>query len=106
MLWCCNIINIYNLTTFISIFNIDITYNKISEKNSSDSDEPTVVLPSKRTQKLNPNIQTTGGERRNIEIDDNDNSSDDESVRSCLLLCCVQIFICFLNKYFSFLSVE
>ncbi|XP_045457663.1 E3 ubiquitin-protein ligase RNF113A [Melitaea cinxia] len=47
------------------------------EKNSSDSDEPAVVLPTKRPQKANPNIQSTGGEKKQrVEI--NDNSSDDE----------------------------
>ncbi|CAH0716812.1 unnamed protein product, partial [Brenthis ino] len=48
------------------------------EKNSSDSDEPTVVLPTKRAQKANPNVQSTG-ERRKVEIVDDADSSDNET---------------------------
>lgn len=55
-------------------------YLFVLEKNSSDSDEPTVVLPTKRAQKANPNIQSTG-ERRKVEIvDDDAGSSDNETV--------------------------
>ncbi|CAG9573802.1 unnamed protein product [Danaus chrysippus] len=50
----------------------------IIEKNSSESDEPTVVLPTKRAQKVNPNIQSTGGQKKQrVEIED-EPSSDDE----------------------------
>ncbi|XP_039747680.1 E3 ubiquitin-protein ligase RNF113A [Pararge aegeria] len=48
------------------------------EKNSSDSDEPTVVLPTKRQHKSNPNIQSTGNKRNRVEINDSDNSSNGE----------------------------
>ncbi|CAH2084278.1 unnamed protein product [Euphydryas editha] len=50
------------------------------EKNSSDSDEPAVVLPTKRPQKANPNIQSTGGEKKQ-RIEVNDDSSEDEETK-------------------------
>ncbi|CAG9573804.1 unnamed protein product [Danaus chrysippus] len=54
------------------------TSSSSEEKNSSESDEPTVVLPSKRAQKANPNIQSTGGQKKQrVEIED-EPSSDDE----------------------------
>lgn len=50
------------------------------EKNSSDSDEQQVVLPTKRVNKPNPNIQSTGGPKKSkIDvIEDNDDSNDEE----------------------------
>ncbi|CAH0404262.1 unnamed protein product [Chilo suppressalis] len=49
------------------------------EKKSSDSDEPTVVLPTKRPQKANPNIQNTGGPRtKRPETNTYSDSSDNE----------------------------
>ncbi|CAH2056513.1 unnamed protein product, partial [Iphiclides podalirius] len=52
------------------------------EKNSSDSEEQTVVLPAKRQQKANPNIQSTAGSKRQKpEIDvSNDSSSDEDKI--------------------------
>ncbi|XP_045508368.1 E3 ubiquitin-protein ligase RNF113A-like [Colias croceus] len=55
------------------------------EKNSSDSDEPAVVIPSKRPQKLNPNIQSTGGERKRVVIEKSDESSDDDTPKTTTL---------------------
>ncbi|XP_028042258.1 E3 ubiquitin-protein ligase RNF113A [Bombyx mandarina] len=50
------------------------------EKNSSDSDEQQVVLPTKRVNKPNPNIQSTAGPKKSkIDvIEDNDDSNDEE----------------------------
>ncbi|CAH4031994.1 E3 ubiquitin-protein ligase RNF113A [Pieris brassicae] len=48
------------------------------EKNGSDSDEQTVVLPSKRPQKLNPNIQRTGEKKQKVVIEKSDSSEDDK----------------------------
>lgn len=55
---------------------------KCTEKNSSDSDEQTVVLPVKRQPKANPNIQSTGGpKKQKSDINfDNDSSSDEDKV--------------------------
>ncbi|XP_045538668.1 E3 ubiquitin-protein ligase RNF113A [Papilio machaon] len=51
------------------------------EKNSSDSDEQTVVLPTKRPQKPNPNIQSTGGpKRQKPELEDSDSNSDEDKI--------------------------
>ncbi|CAF4741567.1 unnamed protein product [Pieris macdunnoughi] len=48
------------------------------EKNGSDSDEHTVVLPSKRPQKINPNIQKTGEKKQKVVIEKSDSSEDDK----------------------------
>ncbi|XP_038217651.1 E3 ubiquitin-protein ligase RNF113A [Zerene cesonia] len=56
------------------------------EKNSSESDEPSVVQPSKRPQKLNPNIQSTGGEKKQrVVIENSDQSSDDDKPKKTTL---------------------
>ncbi|CAK1549045.1 unnamed protein product [Leptosia nina] len=60
------------------------------EKNSSDSDEQTVVLPTKRPQKLNPNIQSTGGEKKQKVIINNSDSSDEEKPQTTSTLSVVQ----------------
>lgn len=50
------------------------------EKNSSDSDSQTVVLPSRRPQKANPNIQTTSGpKRQKTEVHDSHSNTDDDA---------------------------
>ncbi|XP_013175997.1 PREDICTED: RING finger protein 113A [Papilio xuthus] len=51
------------------------------EKNSSDSDEQIVVLPTKRPQKPNPNMQSTGGpKRQKPELEDSDDNSDEDKI--------------------------
>ncbi|KAI5631446.1 zinc finger c-x8-C-x5-C-x3-H type (and similar) domain-containing protein [Phthorimaea operculella] len=51
------------------------------EKNSSSSDEQTVVKPTKRPQKVNPNIQSTssGPKKQKSALADSDPSSDEEA---------------------------
>ncbi|KAJ2939337.1 hypothetical protein O0L34_g13435 [Tuta absoluta] len=51
------------------------------EKNSSSSEEQTVVLPTKRPQKHNPNIQSTstGPKKQKSELANSDPSSDEEA---------------------------
>ncbi|XP_061726290.1 E3 ubiquitin-protein ligase RNF113A isoform X1 [Cydia pomonella] len=56
------------------------------DKNSSDSDEQTVVLPTKRPQKANPNIQSTGTKRQRPEIHDDDSSGDEDKPKQNLTL--------------------
>ncbi|XP_047523732.1 E3 ubiquitin-protein ligase RNF113A isoform X2 [Pieris napi] len=48
------------------------------EINGSDSDEHTVVLPLKRPQKINPNIQKTGEKKQKVVIEKSDSSEDDK----------------------------
>ncbi|XP_047523731.1 E3 ubiquitin-protein ligase RNF113A isoform X1 [Pieris napi] len=50
----------------------------LREINGSDSDEHTVVLPLKRPQKINPNIQKTGEKKQKVVIEKSDSSEDDK----------------------------
>ncbi|XP_059058829.1 E3 ubiquitin-protein ligase RNF113A [Achroia grisella] len=52
------------------------------QKNSSDSDEQTVVLPTKRAQKQNPNKQSTAGTRKQKPDINTENSDDDKAEES------------------------
>ncbi|KAL4712125.1 hypothetical protein ACJJTC_010986 [Scirpophaga incertulas] len=56
------------------------------EKHSSDSDEPTVVLPTKRPQKHNPNIQSTGGIKNKPDLDNDDSSDENEKTQEKVTL--------------------
>ncbi|XP_063835907.1 E3 ubiquitin-protein ligase RNF113A [Ostrinia nubilalis] len=60
------------------------------EKNSSDSDGQTVVLPTKRPQKANPNIQSTSGPKSQKPKIQNDDSSDDDKASNARTTLSVQ----------------